>query len=81
MGAPEEGGAQTGVSARAEGESRVLGGAECDQESGGEQHMYGSSPEETISAQTQIIQGGKKKSEQDEPGSEWIAEAIRKTLL
>lgn len=45
-----------GVSARAEGESRVLGGAECDQRSGGEQHMYRCSLKENVSAQTQITQ-------------------------
>lgn len=50
-----------GASARAEGESRVLGGAECDQGSEREQCTYINSLKENVSAQTQIIEGKKKK--------------------
>lgn len=58
------------------------GEGECDQSSGGEQHTYGSSPKESISAQTQMIQEkANRQTGQDEAGSEWIAEAITKTLL
>lgn len=49
-----------GVSARAEGESRVLRGVECDQGSGGEEPMYRDSLKENVSAQTQFIQEKKK---------------------
>lgn len=70
------------MSARAEGESRVLGGAECDQGSEREQCTYINSLKENVSAQTQIIEGKKNpKPWSDESDGEWIAEAIRKTLL
>lgn len=70
-----------GVSARAEGEIRVLEGGECDQGAGVKQCTCRSSPKKNISAQPQIIQEKNPKTGQDEPGSEWMAETIRKTAL
>lgn len=67
------------MSARAEGESRVLGGAEHDQGSGGEQLTYRSSPKENISHKHKF--SGKIKPRQTELSGEWIAKTKRKTAL